>query len=123
MLDAEEDAVEVDGLLTLPISECHGDDAAADADAGVVHEDVHTTHCRERGCYDLFPFGFAGDVVMHELGMASLVADRGGGRFASFVLNVGDHDGGALVSQANRTASTDSGCAARDYRDLANDPS
>jgi hypothetical protein len=60
---------------------------------------------------------------MQELGLRALGANLGGGCFASLVLNVGDHDNRALVSQAHRTASTDSGCTIGDYRDLASDRS
>ena len=63
MLHAEEDAFEVDGLLTPPFLERHVEDAAPDADARVVHEHVQAAMAVDGVSDDLRPGCLVGHVV------------------------------------------------------------
>ena len=63
MFDAQEHAVQIDRLLSLPVGQGHLDDAAADTNARIVDEDVHTAEIGLRVGDDALPGGFIGDVV------------------------------------------------------------
>ena len=71
MLYAKEDAVEIDGHLTLPVGERHVDHGTREANPGIVDENIEPAEPRPGLGHDRLPVLLARHVVMVVLAFAS----------------------------------------------------
>ena len=122
MLDAEKDAIEIDGNLSSPVGERHIDHWTGEADPGVVDENVEPAEPRFRFGYYRLPVVLKGHVVMKVFCVASIRAQFAQQALAVLVLQVGGDDPGALARQHNDRAAADPVGGAGHQRDLAFDP-
>jgi hypothetical protein len=81
MLHAEEDAVEIDGHLPLPVGKRHVDDGAREADPGIIDENIQPAEPRPDLRHDRLPVLLKRHVVVVVRAFASR-----GAQFAQQVL-------------------------------------
>ena len=116
VLAAQEHAVEVDGVDAAPFLQRDVLDRLGEADAGRIHQHVQRAEGLHRLGDGGLPIFLAGDVEPHEMGG---LADLGGERTALVLLDVGDHDAGALLGHQYRAALAETRRAAGDEGHLA----
>ena len=107
MLYAEEDAVEIDGNLPLPVGERHVDHGTREADPGIVDENIEPAEpCTGLG-HDRLPVLLARHVVVVVLTLAPKSAQFAQQDLAFLVLQIGCDDLCALARQHQGCASSD----------------
>ena len=121
MLDRQEHAVEVDGLLLLPIGQRHGLDRHRDADARIGDHDVETAEALLRLGDHVGPRRLFTDVVVPVARLAAGLDDALDDLLAQQVVDVGHEHGRPFTRQRFGTGLADSGSATGDDGDLARD--
>ena len=115
-VQAVHDAPQVDPQHPLPVGQGEVGDVAAPTDAGVVAEQVDPAEARHHGVGE----GLHRRRVAH-VGHDAGDPELGGGGLESTGLDVGDHHGHALASQARRQRPADAAGPARDDRNPTRD--
>ena len=95
VLDAEEDALEVDGEEVVHHLFGGVHDEALLGNAGDVAHDVDAAVVGDGLCHEGLDLGLVGDVAAHRGGLAAGVFDEAGGLFQARLVDVGEDDRGA----------------------------
>ena len=107
MLHAEEDAIEIDGHLPLPVGERHVDHGTREANPGIVDENVEPAEACTDSSHDRLPVFLARHVVVVVRALASHGAQLTQQALAFLVLQIGGDDLRALARQQQGSASSD----------------
>jgi hypothetical protein len=119
MFESEEDAVEIDGLLSSPICQAEFGDQAGDRDSGIVHKHVKPAECLLRPGDNPAPVIFVRNVLMNEDRSSVCPFDPGDTFFAEAILKVSHDDRGTFASEKTRTGSANTACAASYQRNFS----
>ena len=123
MLHAEEDAIDIDCLLAAPVLMAHLEDRGADADTGIVDENVEPAELVLNGCDDFLPARLARHVMAVSACCAAGLGDDLDRFLEARLVHVGHDDLGPLGGQRDCRPPADTARRARDQRHLAAYPS
>ena len=90
MLDAEENTIQVNGLLSLPVFKRHLEHATHDRDACVIDQHMHATKSALALRYHTLPLSLIGDVMQRKLGLAACLKNLRHNLFAQSLIYIGD---------------------------------